>query len=248
MHTTDKEFVHYRFDSFSLKIRYVYGHAISAMDVKLRHFSSCIRGFRQYPSCMRSFSEKKFEHAPILLSYGLSDSKNKIRCGMIVARNDGKNAADESSSSESVITENTTSNDQFLSSDQPQVKGMEETPPQMPKPMLKRAPLTAREKLRAARVLSKYSESKPIKPAMGSKVLDALRETDKGKKRSGLPEAPTNLFDDSNRGLEKEGWKFQLPGGNDLFVVAFSFVFISTVMFGTTYVVWKLGAIHFNEF
>ncbi|XP_020692566.1 uncharacterized protein LOC110106855 [Dendrobium catenatum] len=211
--------------------------------VKLRHFSSCIRGFKQYPSCMRSFSEKKFEHAPISLSYGLSDSKNKIRWGMIVARNYGKNVADEPSSSESVTTENTTSNDQFLSSE-----GMEETPPQMPKPILKRAPLTAREKLRAARVLSKYTESKPIKPAMGSKVLDALRETDKGKKRSGLPEAPTNLFDDSNRGLSKEGWKFQLPGGNDLFVVAFSFVFISTVMFATTYLVWKVGAIHFNEF
>lgn len=122
------------------------------------------------------------------------------------------------------------------------MKGMEANP------VLKRTPLTAREKLRAARVLSKYAESKPAKLAMGSTVLDALRETDKGKRRPGLPEAPTNMFDDRKRGLSEEGWKFQLPGGNDLFFIAFSFVVISTIMFGTTYVVWKVGAIHFNEF
>ncbi|KAL4189766.1 hypothetical protein AMTRI_Chr08g167000 [Amborella trichopoda] len=113
----------------------------------------------------------------------------------------------------------------------------------------KRSSLTAREKLRAARVLSRYNETKPSKrPEMGSKVLEAIREGDKGKSRSGLPEAPTDLFDDSQRGLPKEGLTFELPGGTDLFVIVFSIVFISTVMFGTTYVVWKAGAIHFNEY
>ncbi|OAY46282.1 uncharacterized protein LOC110619844 isoform X2 [Manihot esculenta] len=112
----------------------------------------------------------------------------------------------------------------------------------------KRSPLTARERLRAARVLSRYTETKASKSEMGSKILDALKESDKGKKRSGLPEAPTNLFDDSDRGMPKEGWTFEFPGGSDLFVIAFSFVFISTVMFATTYIVWKVGAIHFNEY
>uniref|UniRef100_A0A2P2IVJ2 Uncharacterized protein LOC8265374 n=1 Tax=Rhizophora mucronata TaxID=61149 RepID=A0A2P2IVJ2_RHIMU len=112
----------------------------------------------------------------------------------------------------------------------------------------KRSPLTARERLRAARVLSRYTESKASKSEMGSKVLDALREGDQGKKRSGLPEAPTNLFDDSKRGLPKQGWTFQFPGGSDLFITVFSFVFISTLMFATTYIVWKVGAIHFNEY
>ncbi|XP_022764979.1 uncharacterized protein LOC111310105 [Durio zibethinus] len=112
----------------------------------------------------------------------------------------------------------------------------------------KKAPLTAKERLRAARVLSRYAESKPSKSEMGSKVLDAMRESDKGKKRSRLPEAPTNLFDDSKRGLPKQGLTFQFPGGNDLFIIIFSFVFISTVMFTTTYIVWKVGAIHFNEY
>ncbi|KAJ6982919.1 hypothetical protein NC653_025896 [Populus alba x Populus x berolinensis] len=71
----------------------------------------------------------------------------------------------------------------------------------------KRSPLTARERLKAARVLSRYTESKASKSEMGSKVLDAMRESDKGKKRSGLPEAPENMFDDSKRGMPKDGEK-----------------------------------------
>lgn len=112
---------------------------------------------------------------------------------------------------------------------------------------LKRSPLTAREKLRAARVLSRYTESKASKSELGSKVLEALRESDKGKKKSRLPEAPTNLFDDSKRGMPKQGLTFEFPGGVDVFIIALSFVLISTLMFATTYIVWKVGAIHFNE-
>ncbi|XP_058076676.1 uncharacterized protein LOC131225213 [Magnolia sinica] len=114
--------------------------------------------------------------------------------------------------------------------------------------MPKRSSLTAREKLRAARVLSRYTESKPPKAELGRKVLDAMRESDGGKARSGLPEAPTNLFDDSKRGMPKQGLTFDFPGGFDLFLIIFSAVFIGTLMFATTYVVWKAGAIHFNEY
>ncbi|XP_061376602.1 uncharacterized protein LOC133318604 isoform X2 [Gastrolobium bilobum] len=114
----------------------------------------------------------------------------------------------------------------------------------------KRSSLTARERLRAARVLNRYTESKTSsKSDMGRRrVLDASKESDRGKKRSRLPEAPTNLFDDSKRGMPKQGLTFDFPGGLDLLVIAFSFVFISTVMFATTYIVWKVGAIHFNEY
>lgn len=111
----------------------------------------------------------------------------------------------------------------------------------------KRSPLTARERLRAARVLSRYTEAKPSKSDMGSKVLDAIRESDRGKKK-GLPEAPGNMLDDSKRGLPKQGFTFDFPGGTDLLFIVFSFVFISTVMFATTFLVWKVGAIHFNEY
>jgi hypothetical protein len=136
----------------------------------------------------------------------------------------------------------------------------------------KRAPLTARERLRAARVLGKYAEpakkgasskpgvgaaaewSRPPKPEFGSSVLDALREADAkkagggGRRRSRLPEAPGNLFDDSKRGMPKDGWTFELPFGVDVFLVLVSFTLITTIMFGTVYLVWKLGAIHFNEY
>uniref|UniRef100_A0A1J3E2P4 Uncharacterized protein n=1 Tax=Noccaea caerulescens TaxID=107243 RepID=A0A1J3E2P4_NOCCA len=114
----------------------------------------------------------------------------------------------------------------------------------------KRAPLTARERLRAARVLSRYTEAtpKPSRPKMGSQILEVLKESDKKSNRKpGLPQAPTNMLDDSKRGMPKNGLTFDLPGSADILVIAFSFVFISTVMFATTFLVWKLGAIHFNE-
>ncbi|XP_076916753.1 uncharacterized protein LOC143576578 [Bidens hawaiensis] len=115
----------------------------------------------------------------------------------------------------------------------------------------KRLKLTAREKLKAARVRNRESEPKADKkPELGSKVLEALRETDRitGKNRYGLPEAPTNLLDDSKRGMPKKGLTFELPVGWDVFVIITSVVVISTIMFTTTCIVWKVGAIHFNEY
>ncbi|KAJ1382049.1 hypothetical protein SESBI_44597 [Sesbania bispinosa] len=115
----------------------------------------------------------------------------------------------------------------------------------------KRSSPALKERLRAARALSRSrynKESTEPKPEMGSSVLEALKESEKGKKKSRLPEAPSNLFDDSNREKPKQGWTFQFPGGNDLLFIVFSVVFISTVMFTTTYIVWKVGAIHFNEY
>lgn len=127
------------------------------------------------------------------------------------------------------------------------INSKEESPLSNQIPAIKGSPLTARERLRAARVLSRYTKSKASKPELGSKLLDALKESDK-EKRSGLPEAPTNLFDDSKRGMPKPGWMFEFPGGFDVFLIVFSFVFISTVMFAITYIVWKLGGIHFDEY
>ncbi|KAI3793328.1 hypothetical protein L1987_35945 [Smallanthus sonchifolius] len=115
----------------------------------------------------------------------------------------------------------------------------------------KRLKLTAREKLKAARVRNRESEPKAAKKEeLGSKVLEVLRETDRvtGKKRSGLPEAPTNMLDDSKRGMPKKGLTFELPVGWDVFLIITSVVVISTIMFTTTYIVWKVGAIHFNEY
>ena len=111
----------------------------------------------------------------------------------------------------------------------------------------KRSSLTARERLRAARVRNRSPDTKAPKPEMGSKVLAALRGSDGGKMRSGLPEAPSNMLDDSKRGMPKQGLTFDFPGGADLFFIVLSFVLITTLMLATTFVVWKVGAIHFNE-
>ncbi|CAH9098204.1 unnamed protein product [Cuscuta europaea] len=132
--------------------------------------------------------------------------------------------------------------------EKPRAMEEEDASSDIAKPSLRRSSLTAREKLRAARVLNRYNEPNTAsKPMAGNKLFDVLREAEKGKKK-GLPEAPNNMLDDSKRGLPKAGLTFDFPGGSDVFLIVFSFVFISTVMFGTTYIVWKMGAIHFNEY
>ncbi|KAF6170390.1 hypothetical protein GIB67_014320 [Kingdonia uniflora] len=143
----------------------------------------------------------------------------------------------------------TLSDDQLLETKPPSLIPPSEvkTETLSPQKASKRSSLTAREKLRAARVLSRYPDSKPPKQELGRKVLDALRESDGGNRRTGLPEAPTNMLDDSKRGMPKQGLTFDFPGGFDLFLIIFSTVFISTLMFSTTYLVWKVGAIHFND-
>lgn len=174
-----------------------------------------------------------------------STKEKKIQFGILVA--DGDSFTTETSQKSSENAERSGSdnlNGSFVSSSTKDVTSSDDM-----KPGLKRMPLTAREKLRAARVLSRYTETKPSKAQLGSKVLEALRESDKkDRKRSGLPEAPTNLFDDSKRGMPKAGLTWELPVGVDVAIIIFSFVFISILMFATTYFVWKVGAIHFNEF
>lgn len=208
------------------------------LQAKLTQFSTyspCL--FR--PVTTKSYTQNlRFVHTPVKLFLRLRSGSENAQLTASLSATDSDNAITEPSTTDSSIAETT------VTSNQP------------PLPTVKaegragsnRASLTAREKLRAARVLSKYTESKPSKRALGSKVLDALRESDGVKGRSGLPQAPTNIFDDSKRGMPKKGLTFDLPGGADLFFIVLSFVLITTAMFSTTYLVWKLGAIHFNEY
>ncbi|KAG5239992.1 Differentiation-associated protein [Salix suchowensis] len=87
------------------------------------------------------------------------------------------------------------------------------------------------------------TESKTSKSEMGRKVLDALRESDKGKKNSGLPEALKTCLMTASEGCQRRDGPFNFQGFRTLFIVV-SFVLISTIMFATTYIVWKVGAIH----
>jgi len=109
--------------------------------------------------------------------------------------------------------------------------------------------LSAREKLRTARTLTGFAESdKPGTPQRQKNLLDALRESDKQGKTTkyGQPIEPSNLFEDRKRSTEKEK-KFEFTWGPSQFYGLLSFVLLTSIMFGTTYIVWKVGAIHYND-
>lgn len=109
--------------------------------------------------------------------------------------------------------------------------------------------LSVREKLRTARTLSGFAESdKPGTPQRQKNLLDALRQSDKEGKTTkyGQPIEPSNLFDDRKRSTEKEQ-KFEFTWGPSQFYGLLSFVILTSIMFGTTYIVWKVGAIHYND-
>lgn len=111
--------------------------------------------------------------------------------------------------------------------------------------------LSAQEKLRTARALSGFAESnKPVMPQPGKSLLDALRESDKKGKTTkyGQPVEPSNLFDDKKRGSPAEWGKFVFTVAPGQIFLLLSFLLISGLMFGTTYFVWKVGAIHYNEY
>ncbi|WOL00661.1 hypothetical protein Cni_G09374 [Canna indica] len=219
---------------------------------KLKIISTSSTVFNPPSTQGRSYIQNiRFFGTSIVSSLGAKICTNKVRWSNIVLATDSSKSSAEPSTSESGNDETASSNDEITPSSNVQLAANGRVPSSstnLENPVSRRSSLTVREKLRAARVLSKYMESKPTESEFGSKVLEASRQSDKGKKRSGLPEAPTNLFDDSKRGMPQPGWTFELPFQGDIFVIAFSFVFISTVMLGTTYIVWKSGAIHFNEY
>ncbi|KAJ8493864.1 hypothetical protein OPV22_015585 [Ensete ventricosum] len=191
----------------------------------------------------------KFVETPLVSSFGPKSCTNNTRWSNIVLATDSDKTSAEPSTRESVNAEAAVTADQLAASNvQLDANGRVPSSTNKEDSVPRRSSLTVREKLRAARVLSKYMEPKPAKAEFGSRVLEASRAIDRGKKRSGLPEAPTNMFDDSKRGLPPKGWTFDFPFQGDLFVIVFSFVFISTVMLTTTFIVWKSGAIHFNEY
>eukprot|EP00271_Cylindrocystis_brebissonii_P008311 TRINITY_DN22389_c0_g1_i1.p1 TRINITY_DN22389_c0_g1~~TRINITY_DN22389_c0_g1_i1.p1 ORF type:complete len:336 (+),score=65.57 TRINITY_DN22389_c0_g1_i1:112-1119(+) len=98
---------------------------------------------------------------------------------------------------------------------------------------------------------SSVSPPATIKPApsfKGSKkVLAALQE---GREfQSQKDRAPANIFVDVQRTpeeIEADKWQFRLDRGQILLVL--SFIASSLLMFATVWVVWKAGAIHYDEY
>lgn len=222
-------------------------------------FSSTLQAKLQYTS-RRYSGDSTLKTIPIATSsplFGLRETAKDKRLGLFLLAAESNQVATNSTGKESGDAEKSPIDDQLLAAKPATINsptdGISKTVESsngtgVPSPrQLKRSSLTAREKLKAARILSRYPDSKPPKSEYGSKVLDMLRESDRGKKKSRLPEAPTNMLDDSKRGMPKQGLTFDFPGGFDLFLIVLSFVLITTTMCATTYIVWKLGAIHFNE-
>lgn len=85
----------------------------------------------------------------------------------------------------------------------------------------------------------------------GKRVLEAFKEGEKENKSTtkfGLPVVPTNIFDEVRRTPEEiaaDAFKFEINPGQLL--LAGSFLVVIAIMFGTVFLVWKVGAIHYNE-
>lgn len=84
----------------------------------------------------------------------------------------------------------------------------------------------------------------------GKQVLDAFKEGEKAGKTTkfGQPIVPKNIFDDVRQTqAEKDADKFSFNlKPSDIFLI-FSFLLIIGLMLGTAFLVWKVGAIHYNE-
>ncbi|KAG0631871.1 hypothetical protein M758_1G285700 [Ceratodon purpureus] len=84
----------------------------------------------------------------------------------------------------------------------------------------------------------------------GKQVLDAFKQGERDGKTTkfGQPIVPKNIFDDVRQTQEEKDadkFSFSLRPG-DIFLV-FSFLLIIGLMLGTAFLVWKVGAIHYNE-
>jgi hypothetical protein len=84
----------------------------------------------------------------------------------------------------------------------------------------------------------------------GKQVLDAFKQGEKDGKTTkfGQPIVPKNIFDDVRQTqAEKDADKFSFNlKPSDIFLI-FSFLLIIGLMLGTAFLVWKVGAIHYNE-
>ncbi|KAL3690524.1 hypothetical protein R1sor_016833 [Riccia sorocarpa] len=90
-----------------------------------------------------------------------------------------------------------------------------------------------------------------VQPTRGKRVVDAFKEGEKEGKTTkfGQPVVPTNIFQDQRRTPEEiaaDAFKFSISPGQLLLIG--SFLLIGGLMIGTAFLVWKVGAIHYNEY
>ena len=147
------------------------------LQVKLGHTSISSGRSSRHPVWAKfSIQKTNFVDPPLRLYPNPRSSTRHDRQLTIPSATDSDKAAVEPSTTDSVTADTaTTTNQPPLSAVQPEVNGTEKTSAQVQSTAPKKSPLTAREKLRAARVLSRYTESKPAKAGLGSKPAKFIR-------------------------------------------------------------------------
>eukprot|EP00250_Pteridium_aquilinum_P034894 c8278_g1_i1 orf=270-1214(+) len=111
------------------------------------------------------------------------------------------------------------------------------------------SPQAGAEKLKGAKP-SVFLDSRAggFKEPGPKNLLDTLRQSDGSRStKYGQPIVPTNLFDEPDK-LTPEERKFEFSFSAGQLVLIFSFLTIISIMLGTSFLVWKVGGIHYNEF
>ena len=108
------------------------------------------------------------------------------------------------------------------------------------------------EKLKSTKPASVFldSQQRNFKQPGPKDLLNTLRksEIDSGKTtKFGQPVVPSNLFDEPKR-IPSEDKAFEFSFNAGQLVLVFSFLTIIGIMLGTAFLVWKVGAIHYNEY
>ncbi|MCO5569161.1 hypothetical protein L7F22_022882 [Adiantum nelumboides] len=110
--------------------------------------------------------------------------------------------------------------------------------------------LTGTEKLKGAKP-SVFLDSRvggAFKEPGSKTLLDTMRQSDNNTKKFGQPGLPRNLFDEPEKLTAEDNKRFDFTLNIGQLALIFSFLTIICVMLGTAFLVWKVGAIHYNEF
>lgn len=112
------------------------------------------------------------------------------------------------------------------------------------------SPLAGTEKLKGSKP-SVFLDSRAggaFKQPGPKGLLDSLRQSENTTTKFGQPIVPTNLFDEPDKLTAEDKKRFDFTFNAGQLFLVFSFLTIIGVMLGTAYLVWKVGAIHYNEY
>ncbi|KAH7416326.1 hypothetical protein KP509_14G086200 [Ceratopteris richardii] len=112
------------------------------------------------------------------------------------------------------------------------------------------SPAAGTERLKGARP-SVFLDSKTVgnfKEPGPKGLLDTLRQSEDKSTKFGQPFVPKNLFDEPEKLTAEDKKRFDFSFNAGQLILVFSFLTIIGVMLSTAFLVWKVGAIHYNEF